>query len=434
MKRESHLQRLGAGVEAWNRWRAEHPGLRPDLRQARLAEARLAGIDLSKASLEGAILAGADLAGANLCGAALCGACSEDGGVSGYSLHRDSPEGFGGRNIAWTRLTDAHLEGARLVGADISGADLSGAFLDGAHLDGANLTWANLTGAKLRGASLDRAGLAGAHLTEADCSDARFAAAEFPGAKLEGTLLCRAELSGANLCCASLVGADLGGATLDGACIHGIAAWNLQGEPRSQKDLVITRSFAPVFEQKVTVDDLDVAQFVYLIMNNRKIRNVIDTVGRRGVLILGRFADSERKDVLEAIRERLRELGFVPIMFDFDRSALRDLTETAVLLAGLSRFVIADVTQPKSVPLELQAAMPTFAIPFVALIRRDEKPFAMIEDLARRPNWVSLVRYGTAEGLGRRLDEYVVRPALAKETDLLRIKAGPLATQDLPDD
>ena len=32
----------------------------------------------------------------------------------------------------------------------------------------------------------------------------------------------------------------------------------------------------------VTVDDLEVAQFVYLMLNNRKIRNVIDTIGKKG--------------------------------------------------------------------------------------------------------------------------------------------------------
>ena len=102
---------------------------------------------------------------------------------------------------------------------------------------------------------------------------------------------------------------------------------------------------------------LEVAQFVYLLLNNEKIRYVIDTVGEKGVLILGRFTE-DRKAVLDAIRNRLRELGFIPMMFDFERPSQRDFTETIRTLAGMSRFIIADITNPKSSPLELQPCRP----------------------------------------------------------------------------
>jgi hypothetical protein len=116
------------------------------------------------------------------------------------------------------------------------------------------------------------------------------------------------------------------------------------------------------------VDDLKVAQFIYLLLRNEKIRDVIDTIGEKGVLILGRFTE-ERKAVLDAIRDRLRELGFVPMMFDFERATQRDFTETIKTLAGLSRFIVADITNPKSSPLELQAPMPDYMIPFPSFTR-----------------------------------------------------------------
>ena len=59
------------------------------------------------------------------------------------------------------------------------------------------------------------------------------------------------------------------------------------------------------------------AQFIYLLIHNEKIRGVIDTIGKKGVLILGRFA-GERKDVLEALRTALRSRGFLPMVFDFE--------------------------------------------------------------------------------------------------------------------
>jgi hypothetical protein len=58
-------------------------------------------------------------------------------------------------------------------------------------------------------------------------------------------------------------------------------------------------------EPLVTVDDLEVAQFVYLMLHNEKIRSVIDTITSKVVLILGRFT-LDRKTVLERLRTELR--------------------------------------------------------------------------------------------------------------------------------
>ena len=131
---------------------------------------------------------------------------------------------------------------------------------------------------------------------------------------------------------------------LDGARVYGVSAWDLVGTPASQRDLVITHPD----HADVTVDNLRVAQFVYLLLENAEIREVVDTVWQKGVLILGRFGD--RLTLLHELRNRLRELGFIPIVFDFERPRLRDLNETVRVLAGLSAFVVADLTAPRSTP------------------------------------------------------------------------------------
>jgi hypothetical protein len=64
------------------------------------------------------------------------------------------------------------------------------------------------------------------------------------------------------------------------------------------------------------------------------------------VLILGRFSDP-RKEVLNALAGA-RDM--LPIIFDWEPSPQRDLTETVQLLAGWCRFVLADLTEAKSVP------------------------------------------------------------------------------------
>ena len=65
-----------------------------------------------------------------------------------------------------------------------------------------------------------------------------------------------------------LVGTDLTGANLTGCQIYGISAWRLKLERTKQQNLVITGGDEPA----VTVDNIEVAQFIYLLLHNEKIR------------------------------------------------------------------------------------------------------------------------------------------------------------------
>jgi predicted transcriptional regulator len=104
----------------------------------------------------------------------------------------------------------------------------------------------------------------------------------------------------------------------------------------------------------ISVDNLEVAQFIYLLLNNQKIRHVIDTITSKVVLILGRFTP-QRKAVLDAIRDELRKRDYLPLLFDFDKPSNRDITETVSTLAHMAKFVIADITDARSIPQELMA-------------------------------------------------------------------------------
>src|SRR5262249_47360714 len=150
-------------------------------------------------------------------------------------------------------------------------------------------------------------------------------------------------------------------ADLTGCHVYGISAWQLKlSEETKQQNLVITGKG----EAQITTDDIEVAQFLYLLMHNEKIRSVIDTITSKVVLILGRFTP-ERKPVLDALRDELRKSGrgYVPVVFDFDVPKARDITETVSLLARMARFVIADLTDPSSIPKELEAIVPSLAVP-----------------------------------------------------------------------
>src|SRR5262249_57367770 len=135
-------------------------------------------------------------------------------------------------------------------------------------------------------------------------------------------------LSRADLMAATLVNTDLTDADLTGCRVHGVSVWNVKLERIKQQNLVITRADEPA----ITVDNIEVAQLIYLLLHNEKIRDVIDTVGKKGVLLLGRFTES-RMVVLERLKEKLRSLGFVPMVFSFDKPETKDFAETVRLLA-----------------------------------------------------------------------------------------------------
>lgn len=191
--------------------------------------------------------------------------------------------------------------------------------------------------------------------------------------------------------------------------IHGIAAWGIRLDGAAQENLLITDYGEPA----ITVDNLEVAQFVYMLLNHKKLRDVLNAVTDRGVLILGRFGGGGL-EVLQAIAAKLREANYLPIIFDFERPQDRNYTETVKTLAGLSRFVIADLSGP-SVPQELYATVPHFKIPFVPIIEAGRKPFSMAVDLLEYP-WVVRppVTFATTEELVEQLPTKVIAPAEEK--------------------
>ena len=103
MANQVHLDILGKGVEAWNKWRSQNnAAFRPDL-----ASSDLTGTDLSGAHLYGANLDNSRLVMADL-------------------------------SAAW--LTNATLLQADLMGANLTGAHLVMTDLRGANLQGADIT------------------------------------------------------------------------------------------------------------------------------------------------------------------------------------------------------------------------------------------------------------------------------------------------------
>jgi hypothetical protein len=325
-------------------------------------------------------------------------------------------------------LSRLDLYKAPLQGVSLQQANLQGAYLRGAYLQGASLQQAKLQGANLYRAYLREAHLGGAHLCKANLYRAHLYRADLRGAHLQGANLTWADLSGADLQGADLQGADLSGAQfvrtklcdaiLTGSCVYGASVWDIKANERTQQqNLIISRPGEPV----ITVDNLKVAQFIYLLLNNQEIRDVIDTITSKAVLILGRFSE-ERKPVLDAIRDELRkpEHNYLPMVFDFQPSTNQTTLETIKTLASMARFVIADLTDARSVLMELVAIVPN--LPSVAvrlLIKKSAPEYGMLDFIRKFSSVVKgTCEYENVGELIASIKENIIIPAEAKVQEL----------------
>lgn len=436
MARTNHLDQLLQGVDAWNAWRQKEPSLKPDLSGADLAGANLGGANFSNTDLVGAKLTEANLAGANLSGATLGRANLSGANLSAVTTRFGAAD-LHGANLSAADLSAAGLDGAELSGANLSGAQLAGARLAGAHLGGANLKGADISAANLSGAdlletklgkaNLIEANLSGANLNRANLREAKLTWANLSASHLIGSDLSKANLTGANLSMANITGADLieanlsktnltkarlGGANLSaanltasllietdltnadltGSRVYGMSAWRVKlGKGTKQLGLVIT----PENEPEVTAEDLDVAQFLCLMLRSEKLRRSIETITSDVVLILGRFPP-ERKAVLDAVRDQLRNsaFGYVPVVIDFQKPRSPATDESVMTLARLARFVVADLSDSKSVLQALQLIVASNPmLPVQPLIIAAQQDSGMLDIIERFPSVLRTYRY-----------------------------------------
>lgn len=432
MPNPEHLSMLEQGVTAWNAWRERQPDVCPDLAKADLVGRKLQGIklcfanveeaDLSQSDLTNSDLRSAKLMGANLCAATLSGTDATEANFSGAQLLYAR---LVGANLTHADFGDAKVWSADLTKANLFNACLKGIDLVNSHLREANLALADLEGANLKGADLSeailtQADLSWARLTRGNVRSAKLSKANLSHADLCETDFSGADLSEANLTSSVLIKTRLVDANISRCRIYGISAWGITLKGATQSNLVITDHDEPT----ITVDNLEVDQFIYLLLHNEKIRHLIDTITSKVVLVLGRFTP-ERKAILDAIRDELQKRDYSPVVFDFEKPANRDLTETISILAHMARFVIADITEAKSIPQELERIVPDLpSVPVQPILLASQQEYSMFEHF-RRYSWVlEPVLYQTQEELLAHLEERVIIPAENKAKEQLATTAS----------
>jgi uncharacterized protein YjbI with pentapeptide repeats len=182
MANPEHLDILQQGVAAWNQWRRQHRGIRPDLREADLRRVHVRKADPGEIDLRGIALRSVDFSRINF------------------------------RDIDFT---EGDLRGIDLREADLTGANLRRVSLCEADLSRADLSRADLSQANLRKAILRRTKLRGVFFgSNTDLRQADFRQADLSGAYFLNVNLTRSDLRQADLFHARLTRSDLSHTTL----------------------------------------------------------------------------------------------------------------------------------------------------------------------------------------------------------------------------
>ncbi|PCI21048.1 hypothetical protein COB64_00815 [Candidatus Wolfebacteria bacterium] len=325
MANSEHIEIFKKGAKAWNEWRESNPRVSPDL----------SDIDFeSDVYLSSHIYDMPEFSGYNL---------------SGMNLNRISA-----RNSIFT---DCSFAGSSLPWSDLCYT----------MFYNCNFEDAVLSVSKIGSAEFSNCNFKGADLSYCSAEETNFTGSKFILTKLSNM---------------SLVKTDFTNTTIDRTRVYGISAWDLILDGSNQSNIYITEN-----DTTITVPSIEMAQFISLLVNNAKVRDIIDTITSKVVLILGRFTD-ERKAVLDTIKAKIEQRDYLPIIFDFDGPSSRDVTEMVVTLASLAKFVVVDLSSPKSVPQELMSFVPHFpSVPVQPVIAITQSEYGMFEHFKKYP-WV----------------------------------------------
>lgn len=227
----------------------------------------------------------------------------------------------------------------------------------------AYLVFANFCGSKF----LNGTSFIDANLDSAIIENSIFDKAVLNRTNLHNTNLKNSVIRSTDLSYCLFIKTDLIKTKIVNSKVYGISVWDITTNKNTiMKNLIINK------DPLITVDDIEIAQFIYSLLNNEKIRNVIDTMRTKGVLILGSFSNDKKnkitpKKVLDKIKEELLKKNYVPIVFDFDPSKKLDLISTVKTLALLSSFIIVDLSTPAGQLTEIGNLVREFPIPFIPI-------------------------------------------------------------------
>lgn len=302
-------------------------------------------------------------------------------------------------------LTKAHFERSLFRDAKIFNSELGLVKLNDSEIKSTIIINCKFTTGMLYGSNFDDC-----KINDSDFSNTLFSGSRITNSEINNSTFIRVDFRHTQLNANTFTNSDLSKSK-----IFGVSAWKLNLVNTKQEDLRISDTNEP----KITIDNIEVAQFIYLLIKNEKLRTVIDTITSKVVLILGRFTP-ERMAILNLIRDELRNKNYLPILFDFENSPNRDITETVTTLALLSKFVVADITDPKSIPQELSQIIPHMtSLPIQPIILKGYSQYGMFEHFQRYPWVMDIIEYEDEAHLKSKVVDEIV---LSCEGKLLTLR------------
>lgn len=371
-------------ISIWNNWRRSNSHVKINLKGLRLFGVDLSKINLENADISNAYLFRVDLEKSNLAGSNLSKSvahiCNFSEAVLTEAFLFDSD--LSHSNFWHADLWKSNLASATLVGTIFRKAHLENANLDKSNIVGADLSYADLKNGKVSKATISESKLSMATLTQCDIREATVENSCLSGAICSKT--------------------DLRGSTLRNCSVHGISAWDIiVNEQTIQQNLVIS----PKDEPEISVDNLKIAQFIYMIRNTGEISKVLDLVSSKLVLILGNFSN-EYKPYLNIVKHEFTLQGYAPVIFDFKGPAHLDTMETVSAIAHLSGIIVADLTNAKSVLQELQHIVPQLPSVSIYTLLHESRPLeGMFDHLFKFPSLKKPRRYSTELNLQQTIKE-----------------------------
>jgi uncharacterized protein YjbI with pentapeptide repeats len=349
MANPDHVAVLKQGTKHWNAWRTSNPDIRPDLSH----------IDFTSEF-------------------------PSENGV--YNLPHFEQCDFSSCDMRMSSLRNGTFMHCSFIDAYLPYADLVDAYFQSCTFGNAMMRVARIGSATFASCEFVHSDLSYCSAQETDFTDSRILYSKLEHVAFAGTVFTNARIEDCQ--------------------VHGISTWDVKTTRLKQKNLVITTEG----QAEINVDSIEIAQFLYLIINNKKIRHVIDTITSKVVLILGNFSP-ETKKRLNSARTQLRGHGYVPVMFDFAPPTSRNLMETVLTIANMAAFVVADLTKPRSIPHELSAIVPRLqSVTVYPIIAESEREYGMFSELVQYPSVKPIKRY-------RKGTRAVIAEIVAEELD-----------------
>ena len=161
---------------------------------------------------------------------------------------------FNNYNFSRMNINRASLRNGMFIDCNFSGSDLCFSDLVDSYCQKCDFSRARLNVSRIGSAIFENCDFSNADLSYCSAEET-----SFKGSKLVDT----------NLSKMSLVKTDFSNAQIDGACAYGVSVWDINLKGCKQRNITISES-----KGSITVPNLELAQFIALLLNSKKLRQV----------------------------------------------------------------------------------------------------------------------------------------------------------------